>query len=161
MIRAIRWLTVKKPDLFPATLMRVEAPDFVLQPRGSAQPWALEHTDAGEPGYQRWLAQTGDEEGAILMPSPDDEGWLGDAPEQTFDQVIHLAVQRKNAPKFWRNAPAQAVRCILAYDQTNAGMFVSDAYALHSIERAAAAAAGFGVMLVRGADRVLVAGIEP
>ncbi|WP_137177347.1 hypothetical protein [Roseomonas sp. AR75] len=160
-IRALRWLGTTHPHLFPATLIRQEAPDFVLEPRGNGRTWAIEHTDAGEQEYQQWQARTDDQEGVLALPSPDGEAWLGDAPERAFDEAIRLAVRRKSEPNFWRNEPDQAVRCILAYDQTNARLFVSDAHALQSIQRAAATAPGFGVMLVRDAKRVLVAGIEP
>lgn len=159
-IRAIRWLAANRPELFPATLYRSEAPDFVLQPASGARPLALEHTDAGEQAHQRWLSETEGEQAPLFLPSPDGEGWLGSAPERAFDAAIRAALRRKSADKYWRSSPKAAVRYVLAYDQTNSGLFVSDADAVSMVKRAVADIPGVGMMLVRGSSRVLVAGVH-
>jgi hypothetical protein len=49
-IRALRWLGTADPGLFPATLIRQQAPDFTVELKGVGLAWATEHTDATAPG---------------------------------------------------------------------------------------------------------------
>lgn len=164
-IRALRWLGAQRPSLFPATLARQEAPDFVLEPRNGDTPWACEITDAGETAYQHWLGRTADQRGARLIPSPAGDDWCGDAAEHAFALALGTAIGTKSQLGYWRTAPTGSIRCIVAYDQTNTAMFVSDRDAelvLASAVRTVSVATGSPLigMLLRGDTRCLVAGVE-
>lgn len=162
-IRALRWLCTNRHRAFPASLIRQEQPDFILRSRDNDLVWALEHTDAGEQAFQHWLSKVDRQPGASFLPSPGGDGWVGAGPELAFANAIGAAIERKSAPKFWQNAPDRCVRCVLLHDQTNSGLFVSDRDAQNALAASmakASTAAGRPTvaMLVRGADRVLVAG---
>ena len=136
------------------------APDFVLH-RQTLPPLAIEHTNAGQNDFQHWLGATEHTRGVVHIPSPGGNGWIGDVPERAFRTDLEDALRRKMPAKFWRDAPAGSVRCLMIYDQTNTRFFVQDAAArelLHDVFHCLPeAAASFSfVALVRGADRVMV-----
>jgi hypothetical protein len=164
-IAALRWLGAAQPDAFPATLIRAEAPDFLLFPQNGGPTWAFEQSDAGEEQYQRWLAVTEAQTAVKFIPSPGDDGWVGDAPERAHAEAIRLAVERKSKAKFWRNAPIDAIRCVLLYDQTNTALFVDDEHAERALKSAVSASISSNMaviaMLVRGRSEVLFAGEMP
>ncbi len=114
-VSALRWLNAAHPDLFPATLVRGEAPDCVLEPASGAAAWALEHTDAGDEELQKWLR---DIELGIASPSiPDRGGALaeGDAADVLFAREVGRAIGAKIAKGSFRSAPTDALRCVLVY----------------------------------------------
>ncbi len=160
---ALRWLGETHPGLFPATLIRQEAPDFLLEAPDGTAMLAIEHTDAGEQAFQEWLRRTEKQAGASLIPSPGNDGWVGDAPERAFAADIARALATKSADHFWRNAAGAQHRCMLLHDQTNAGLFVTDHDAREILRDAlaaldAATSMAWSVILVRGSGRVVVSG---
>lgn len=158
-IALLKSLLHTDPDFFPATVVRGEAPDFIVLRNGGAAV-AIEHTDAGELEYQRHLAETENVSEPVAVPSPGGHGWVGDAPERAFVEALRISFSRKAASSYWRNAPDSAERWLLIYDQTDAGIFVGDAAALRFLRSAALEdAARLGVLtriyLVRSQDVVL------
>jgi hypothetical protein len=114
-ILALRWLSTAHPALFPATLVRGEAPDFVLEPASGAAAWALEHTDAGDEELQKWFRNI--ELGLVSPGIPDRGGALaqGDAADVLFAGEAGRAIGAKVAKDSFRYAPADALRCVLVY----------------------------------------------
>ena len=144
---------------FPATIVRGEAPDFIVL-RKSGAAIAIEHTDAGEFEYQQHLAETDSTDEPVFAPSPGGDGWIGDGPKRAFAEALSVSFSRKAADSYWRNAPESSERWLLAYDQTNTGMFVSDAVALGFLRSAAledrtTSRAFTRIYLVRNQDAVL------
>jgi hypothetical protein len=165
LVAALRWLARERPDLFPLMVARDrpnQAPDFMLTPVGAGRPVAIEHCDAGLRVYQRWLDRS-DNGSPELVPSPNGDGWVGDAPERTFEKQVALAICRKRQPKTWRDAPADSKRLILVYDNTSTGMFVKDASVVPLLGNACSLA-GFGqqegesVLLIRSQERAFAWG---
>lgn len=124
-IRFVKHLLDARPNLFPATLTKADAPDFVLAPEGEARPFAIEHTDFGSHEHQRALdAEAEAEPGTIAFVGGPD-GWAGDVPEEDWASDLEKAVRRKAFEKTWRNAPDEAERWLLLYDNTETSIAVS------------------------------------
>ncbi|PWS35849.1 hypothetical protein DFH01_19980 [Falsiroseomonas bella] len=114
-MRTLRWFGTAHPHLFPATLIRQEAPDSVLEPFGNGKAWAIEHTDAGEEDLQKWLR---DSELSIAPCAIPDRGSTlkeGDAADALFAREVGRAIGAKVAKDSFRRAPAGALRCVLVY----------------------------------------------
>lgn len=166
LVALLRHLLLTEPSLFPATIFRNEAPDFLIhRPCGAAI--AIEHTDAGEPHYQRFLSEieharsetVGPTE-VVSIPSPGGDGWIGDAPERTFIEALRASFLRKSAEQTWRNAPASAERWLLIYDQTNTSIYLSNSAAAGFLRCAAQDKGGANwpydrIYLVRSQEIVL------
>lgn len=158
-VALLNTLLVTDPDFFPATIVRSEAPDFVIFCPGD-RVFGVEHTDAGEPEYQRHLSETEDSADPVCVPSPNDDGWRGDMPERAFSDALRSALSHMRPEVVWRNAPSAARRWLLTYDQTNTGMFVGNNSALEFLNAAALADRRWSeayarIYLVRSQDVVL------
>ncbi len=161
LVAALRWLARVRPDYFPAIVARErtnQSPDFVLRPASGRRSVGMEHCDAGLRVYQRWLDRA-DNHLPELVPSPGNDGWVGDAPERSFENQIAIAICRKRRPKVWRHAPAESNRLILVYDNTSTGIFIHDASVQHLLRNACTRAGcnereRESVLLIRSQDRV-------
>ncbi|MBR0681357.1 hypothetical protein GXW74_12750 [Roseomonas eburnea] len=129
-------LQCQTPSLFPAELVRQQAPDFLLRPTVVHSPIAIEHTDAGAHEYQCVLDEDAerDERAPVTIGARRSDtgqhakfdGRVSNAPEQCWLQDIRDAIRRKSHLRCWRNAPPNAQRWILAFDNSGAGIFVDD-----------------------------------
>ena len=52
--------------VFPMSIYKMESPDFVILEKGE-RSIGVEHTDAGPEEYQRWLGQTGLQDGTFMV----------------------------------------------------------------------------------------------
>ena len=123
---------------------------------------ALEHCDAGLRVYQRWLDRS-DSQTPEVVPSPNDDGWVGDAPERSFEKQIALAICRKRRPKVWRHAPIGSARLVMVYDNTSTSLFVKDESVPELLENACARAGcdkreRESVLVIRSQERVFAWG---
>lgn len=159
LVALLNALMTSDPHLFPAFVDRAESPDFLLT-CANGDVVAIEHTDAGEQEYQRFLAEMEEVDAPVSCPSPNGAAWIGDQPERAFLAAIEAAIARKSAERIWTNAPREAKRWLLMYDQTNTGLFIYDEPARQFLGIAAGDAEkrGFALqraMLVRGQGRIL------
>jgi hypothetical protein len=118
-IKALGWLAGTHPEFFPATLVRDEAPDFVvkpaIKPASGFEAWSFEHTDAGDEGLQKAFRDA-ELSRDIYAPSDRQPGLGdGDAADVVFARGVGRAIAKKSNPKSFRNAPDGAFRCVLVY----------------------------------------------
>lgn len=165
LVASLRWLACHHRMAFPATVSRHrlnQAPDFVLLTAQAGKVLGLEHTDAGTSTFQRWLDQS-ETEDIVFLPSPNDDGWVGDGPEEGFCEQLTLAIHRKQDNKCWITAPPHCHRIMLLYDNTSTGQFVSDGQIDELLTRACRQASWGksereSVLLVRSQGRVFAGG---
>lgn len=138
-VALVRTLLNERPQLFPADLIRGDAPDFVLRPNAAVRPIAIEHTDATAWEFQRVLdaeSSYGDL-GWVAVGArqgrdgeyEDFDGWAGNEPERRWVADVGRAMLRKSGPSSWRDSPAAAERWLLIADECETAVFVSDAKA--------------------------------
>lgn len=86
----LRYFLAAEQDAFdyPIAIRKTERPDFLVEDEKGAVI-GVEHTDAGPEAYQRWLAQTEQEDGALFA-----SGWDGTENSEGFagDQMYREAV---------------------------------------------------------------------
>lgn len=164
-------LVIHQPSLFPAMLVRQQAPDFLLCSESGALTVAIEHTEVGAEDFQRTLDHEACSDPSAITPIGARYGangemtglreWNGDAAERLWQSDVQDALMRKRPQKFWRNADASCPRWILAYDNSEGSIFVSDDTALCTLRQIAELSASrsdqiSALAMVRGAQRVLV-----
>lgn len=140
LIALLKHLCEQHPEFFPLKAQRATAggaPDFTLLTSGGRRI-GVEHTNATEQHYQRWLAT--EDAPIAFIPSPGGAGWVGNEPERRFDAAVEEAVRRKLPDRFWRDAPS-AERWLLIYENCNTGLFVSAEHGATLIQRLADAIA--------------------
>jgi len=160
-VTLVRFLLTDRPDLFPATLLRSDAPDFVLSPDVAAhRAIGIEHTDMGSQTFQRTLdaASASGEPSLVILIGPD--GCVGDAPAQAWTDDLRDAVVRKSDPKCWRGSPAGTARWLLIYDNARTAIAVENQEARRRVSallHTESAAAGIdAIALVRDPGTVVL-----
>ena len=161
-VALLKFFAKCRPDIFPATLIRQESPDFLMKKDYASPCISIEHTDLGSSEYQKFLAQEAKRGVTGWATIGDTDGWVGDGPERIWRHDLATAISKKTNPKCWQRSPKSAERLILAYDQSEANILVSDE-AIYKIlcDTLQSDAADRGqisaVAVVRGQDQVVFA----
>jgi hypothetical protein len=152
----------QQQELFPATVSRTEAPDFVMKPHRFDFFIGIEHTDVASQSYQRYLADTEQTETEeVTFFSPD--GYVPGRSAELFCDELRSAISKKIKDKYWRNLRTPGRRLLLLYDMSDYSEHISHESRLDKInichnETNISSRAVDQLVLVRDRDNVISVG---